>query len=90
MARWREPSWPASPPAALVRFLPADWPAGDPVAAWKSARRQWCRLHGYVQPGPPYPDSSPAGPLGDVIDMLVAEREARMSLVGNRWCEQAQ
>lgn len=80
MARWLKESWPVAPPETLMRFRAADWPTGDPAAAWKSARRRWCLLHGYIQPGPPHPDSAPEGPFGDVVDMLCAEREARLML----------
>ncbi len=62
---------PLGPPVQerLVRFVPAEW-SGDlaeAYAAWKTARRD-------------YSGHLPAGarnPLGDVLDRLRAEREAR-------------
>lgn len=80
MAGWRVPAiWPKVPDR-LVRFDEADWGLDDgvPYMQWRAARRAWCAEHGFDYPGAavgsPRP---PAGPLGDVIDMLNAEHALR-------------
>jgi hypothetical protein len=63
-------------PERLVRFVPAEWPAGEGWAsyrAWKAARHAWHAEH-VVRGG--------IGPLGDFIDMLRCERATRQRLLG--------
>lgn len=70
MARRRSPDEPV--PERMCRFIAGEWPephVWDSFAAWKQARHAWGAAH-------------PESVLGDIVDMLRGERDARLRVTG--------